>query len=360
MPEGPECLYAARYVCRICQNLIFHRVDKASFSKQPEVVWTNGEQFKVSAVARGKEVILKLEKQHDLEPKRTFIRFAFGMSGQFRLVAISNKEEGLPKHAVLRFWTVGDSKALCFVDQRRFGRWIQLDSQEFSKDRGPCPIQDYGSFRVHVLDAVRNCKGNQRSVFNGQLCDVLLNQQYFNGIGNYLRAEIMFRAKISPFQPAVTVLRLMLEREDSDPNQTVVCPNSSCEFCQLKREGNVEEPKEDFLSLCHTVPFEVVALGGYVYSKREVEDETAVARFQSWLRCYMQEGMRKKADKNKRTVWYSPQQHLDAKDDTSKKKSKRKKADDDKVVVGETKSNGSVASPKSSKAKTTRGRKAKQ
>jgi hypothetical protein len=40
----------------------------------------------------------------------------------------------------------------------------------------------------------------QASVFNRPVCEVLLNQQYFNGIGNYLRAEILFRAGVPPFQ----------------------------------------------------------------------------------------------------------------------------------------------------------------
>ena len=38
---------------------------------------------------------------------------------------------------------------------------------------------------------VLNCLSD--SAFNKPLCEVLLNQKYFNGIGNYLRAEICFR-----------------------------------------------------------------------------------------------------------------------------------------------------------------------
>ena len=33
----------------------------------------------------------------------------------------------------------------------------------------------------------------EKSVFNKPICEVLLNQKYFNGIGNYLRAEILYR-----------------------------------------------------------------------------------------------------------------------------------------------------------------------
>jgi endonuclease VIII-like 1 len=33
----------------------------------------------------------------------------------------------------------------------------------------------------------------EKPVFNKPICEVLLNQKYFNGIGNYLRAEICYR-----------------------------------------------------------------------------------------------------------------------------------------------------------------------
>ena len=35
----------------------------------------------------------------------------------------------------------------------------------------------------------------------------MLNQKYFNGIGNYLRAEILFRAGVRPFERSRDVLQ---------------------------------------------------------------------------------------------------------------------------------------------------------
>lgn len=34
--------------------------------------------------------------------------------------------------------------------------------------------------------------------FNRPICEALLNQRFFNGIGNYLRAEILFRLAGGP------------------------------------------------------------------------------------------------------------------------------------------------------------------
>jgi formamidopyrimidine-DNA glycosylase len=42
-------------------------------------------------------------------------------------------------------------------------------------------------FRSNVLQNLN------ASAFSKPICEVLLNQKYFNGIGNYLRAEILHR-----------------------------------------------------------------------------------------------------------------------------------------------------------------------
>lgn len=36
-------------------------------------------------------------------------------------------------------------------------------------------------------------KNLEDRAFDKPICEVLLNQKYFNGIGNYLRAEILYR-----------------------------------------------------------------------------------------------------------------------------------------------------------------------
>ncbi len=42
--------------------------------------------------------------------------------------------------------------------------------------------------------------------FEVPICELLLNQRYFNGIGNYLRAEILCRAGVEPFSKSFAVL----------------------------------------------------------------------------------------------------------------------------------------------------------
>ncbi|XP_010221950.1 PREDICTED: endonuclease 8-like 1, partial [Tinamus guttatus] len=115
-----------------------------------------------------------------------------------------------------------------------------------------------------------------------------LNQKYFNGIGNYLRAEILYRLKIPPFEKARTVLEA-LKHPQQDPSLTL------SKKLKLKREN------PDLLELCHTVSMEVVELGGKGYDPEHSEDTTA---FRNWLQCYSVPGMNCLRDSKGRTIWF--------------------------------------------------------
>ena len=47
---------------------------------------------------------------------------------------------------------------------------------------------DYDNFRQNIIDNL-----DEPAFKNKPICEVMLNQKYFNGIGNYLRAEILYR-----------------------------------------------------------------------------------------------------------------------------------------------------------------------
>ena len=79
-----------------------------------------------------------------------------------------------------------------FVDSRRFGRW-RMGSWDSS--RSPDPRVEFEDFCEHMLDLFRQPSA-LRSVKALPIGEALLKQEYFNGIGNYLRAEILYRANI--------------------------------------------------------------------------------------------------------------------------------------------------------------------
>ncbi|KAF5902550.1 endonuclease 8-like 1 isoform X1 [Clarias magur] len=63
-------------------------------------------------------------------------------------------------------------------------------------------------------------------------------------------------------------------------------------------EKKTESP--DLLSLCHTVPLEVINLGGKGYDPAKGD----FTEFVSWLQCYNVDGMNSVRDHNGRTIWF--------------------------------------------------------
>ncbi|XP_023568494.1 endonuclease 8-like 1 isoform X8 [Octodon degus] len=239
MPEGPELHLASRFVNLACRGLVFcGAVEKSPVSRNPEVPFESS-AYCISATARGKELRLTLSPLPGAQPAREPLAlvFRFGMTGSFQLAPA----EALPPHAHLRFYTASHAPrlALCFVDIRRFGRWDL--GGEWQPDRGPCVLLEYEQFRENVL---RNLADK---AFNRPICEALLDQRFFNGIGNYLRAEILFRLRIPPFEKARTVLEDLLHHRLS-PELTL----------SQKIRAKLQNP--DLLELCHLVPKEVVQL----------------------------------------------------------------------------------------------------
>ncbi|KAM9586044.1 endonuclease 8-like 1 [Trichechus inunguis] len=281
MPEGPELHLASLFVNEACRELVFGgRVEKSSVSRNPEVPFESS-AYSISATARGKELRLTLSPLPGAQPPQEPLAlvFRFGMSGSFQLAP----SDALPPHAHLRFYTVspGPGLALCFVDIRRFGRWDL--GGEWQQGRGPCVLLEYEQFRENVL---RNLADK---AFDQPICEALLDQRFFNGIGNYLRAEILHRLRIPPFEKARTVLEALQQRRPS-PELTL----------SQKIKAKLQNP--DLLELCHSVPKEVVQLGGKGYGPEGGEEDFTT--FRAWLRCYGVSGMSSLRDRHGRTIWF--------------------------------------------------------
>ena len=116
------------------------------------------------------------------------------MSGHFKLTNTGQE----PKHAHLKFYR-HDGTTLSFVDVRRFGKWKL--GETWGVNRGPDPTMEPDEFRMNIL------KNLDKKPFDQPIHLVLMNQKYFNGIGNYLRAEILYRLPhVNPFMEAKEVI----------------------------------------------------------------------------------------------------------------------------------------------------------
>ncbi|KAG3262322.1 nei like DNA glycosylase 1, transcript variant X3 [Ictidomys tridecemlineatus] len=241
MPEGPELHLASHFVNEACRGLVFGGcVEKSSVSRNPEVPFESS-AYHISASARGKELRLTLSPLPGAQPPQEPLAliFRFGMSGSFQLAPA----DALPPHAHLRFYTAPPAPrlALCFVDIRRFGHWDP--GGKWQPGRGPCVLLEYEQFRL----------------------------------------------RIPPFEKARTVLEALQHHRPS-PEMTL----------SQKIRAKLQNP--DLLELCHSVPKEVVQLGGKGYGPEHGEEDFAA--FRAWLRCYGMPGMSSLRDRHGRTIWF--------------------------------------------------------
>lgn len=118
--------------------------------------------------------------------------------------------------------------------------------------------------------------------FQSPIAEVLLNQNFFNGIGNYLRAEILHRAGISPFQKASEVFA----------NTKELLPNFDVNTFNANSDKGLV-----LLFLCHALPIEVIQKDLDKYGSPE-----QYALFEKWLRIY---GKGETRDLNGRKVHFA-------------------------------------------------------
>jgi len=276
MPELPEIRGMADVVNRHASGKVFVKCTKSTVSKQSKVR-APSPKFTVSAECKGKELMLRLQPIGEND-KEMFVLCNMGMTGYFEGV---DSAKAMHKHAHLRF-SAEDGSVLSFVDHRRYGSWRALSKPEWGAGRGPDPVSAHEAFRSGIVQAV----AKRRDFFKrNPICQVLHDQTIFNGIGNYLRAEILFRAGIPPFAPALAVLLAALEK----PGQA------------------------DLLTLCRNVPSEVIAmkLSKYEGGTTNVASEEGAEigyrsgeRWEHWLRVYSQKDASWAEDKDGRRIWF--------------------------------------------------------
>lgn len=260
MPELAELRITADFINHYSNGLTFNRVEKSQTSKnlQPNIPFS---KFKIKAESRGKELKLTL-KQDQLS---TGLIMTMGMAGMFRIVLTGEE----PKHSQLVFYSDptedGNQYSLCYVDFRRFGKW--KIASHWSDNRGPDPTLEYELFRQNVLNHL------DRAVFNKPIHVALMDQRYFNGIGNYLRSEILYRLDTDPFQ---TARQAILE---NDPRLFEMCREVSMLAIKLNG-GQLKDWKNPF-----------------------GEDPKDFAEF---IQCYSKPGMINIVDSLNRTFWFHP------------------------------------------------------
>jgi endonuclease VIII-like 1 len=205
---------------------------------------------KMTAESRGKELFLKMDDG-------TLISCFMGMSGSWLWTETSKWEER--KFTRLRL-DADDGTSLLMWGLYMGPKW---KIGGFNGKRGPDPTRDFDAFRDNVMSSLKN------KVFSKPICEMLLDQKYFNGIGNYLRSTILYYLDVDPFQPA--------------------------------RDCILSNPI--ILDLCRDVPLKAYSLNGGQLQDWSNPFGADPEEFRKWV--FYQKGYAIK-DSNGRTFWFHP------------------------------------------------------
>ena len=236
--------------------------------------------FIMRSQTRGKELRITFydKEENIIAPEgKNSLYFAMGMSGNFSFMANNGdlletvKTASDIKHIKISF--ISEQGLLVMHDMRNFGKW-RWDSN-WKDSRGPCPFHEHKDFRSHVYELLNHPRKKKLSI--KPLNEILMDQSYFNGIGNYLRSTILNRLDVNPFQT----------------------------FANLS-----EEKQEELLTLCHDIPSMAYAAGGgefYTFKNPAVAQIKKEYKMIDILDCYGRKDLDNVTfidDKSRRRFWF--------------------------------------------------------
>jgi uracil-DNA glycosylase len=166
--------------------------------------------------------------------------------------------------------------SLAYLDTMKMGGWQQ--TSEWGKGRSPDPILEFFDFCNGVVRTVDKKKNLQTQ----PICITLLDQNVFNGVGNYLRAEILNRAGLNPFQPTQQVFQ-NTPKTISPANFSAIWREASSTPEQVAemRKTTKHDPGLMVLFLARQIQLEVLHGNMNKYGSPEEQ-----AKFTQWLRVY--------------------------------------------------------------------------
>lgn len=258
MPEGPEIRIMSDFINHNTKGKkfinAFHvaKGNKPDYFNEKELPLDN---FEIQSDFSGKKLILNLKNEQMSIPIYIFM----GMSGSVKF--IDTIEWSNVKYTRLRFDSE-DGKSL-LIYGGYLGPKYSISKNFTTSKNGPDIVKEFDSFVDNVKSSL------SKKFFEKPIYEVLLNQEYFAGVGNYLRSTIIYYADVNPFMCARDII-----------NENV-----------------------NFLSMCKDILEESYRLNGGQLKDWENPFQKDSTEFDNWV--YYQKGS-KLLDSQDRTFWYNP------------------------------------------------------
>lgn len=253
MPEGPEIKIMADFINKNAEQKKFNKIyDVAKGNIPSENKILEGE-YEISAESNGKELILNLRS----DSKSSKVSVFMGMSGNWSWIPTKDWEER--KFVRMRMDTTDGWSLLLYGlymgPKYKFGG--------FKTKRGPDPTKEFEQFKKNIYDNINS------KTFDRPICEVLLEQKFFNGVGNYIRSTILYYMNENPFEQAKSII----------------------------------SKRPDILDMCRDVILTSYKFGGGQLQDWTNPFNTDSIDFHKWV--FYQKGISCK-DNTGRTFWYDP------------------------------------------------------
>lgn len=206
MPEGPEIRTLGRQLRPLIVGQTITEIN-ADANRAAHVKLLGQAKAQGAIGAKVLDVSTHGKRLSWLLSNGKYFNFSFGMTGSF------STQPG--SHNRLIFYFANDT-CIYYDDIRCFGKVTFNDI-----DTGLMGVDPFGTgYTIPLFNNLLELNKKKR------LAEYLLDQSYIAGIGNYLRAEILYRAKLNPWRTCesltnqekhtlyVTIEQLMVESYD--------------------------------------------------------------------------------------------------------------------------------------------------
>lgn len=193
MPEGPEVKRITERLDSFFADKLLVDIDFYDPNYRQKQVRDDVEAFVESLPTKVKSVKCHGKFIYWTMENGFVIFHTLGMSGTWRIQGKS------PRHGRLSFLR-GDGKTVHYKDYRRFGTFKIFKSEsaqdklnrKLEKDLGPDILNETVDFETW--------EQRFRKVNHYNITKAMMNQKVVAGIGNYIKAEALYHAKISPYR----------------------------------------------------------------------------------------------------------------------------------------------------------------
>ena len=201
MPEVVEVYRQAqklkKYVGQTIIGINWDKVSKFDRKRIPGLDLFSLPLIIQDVYSRGKLIIFKCDKN-------VYLVNHLGMTGFWSSEKTKHSNFWIKFGNEVKNGLYSETKRIYFTDQRHFGNIsIHSDLKDVYKKNGPCVLQTvFQKCKKNVLQDVISRKYWHEclSKYKKEVCEFLLEQKYVSGIGNYLRAEILYHARIHPLK----------------------------------------------------------------------------------------------------------------------------------------------------------------